>query len=354
MQTLFADLASGARSSAMVSQGRVGTIINARPDERRAVLEEAAGITGLHARRHEAELKLRAAEANLERAEDLRTQLEGQLAGLQKQVQQANRWRTLSTTVKEAEAELLALAKARVELARVAAAAALVAAQHAVREAGEAAAAAAKDAIIAAEAVPPLRLTEAEARTALERHRVVREQIAAEIARARDALAVATSRQNQVSRDLQHAEQVKADSDAASARLAAEEAKLRGADAGSAERIVTAEQEVAAARDAVREAELAANAATERAAELTATSQGLSQALAQAEARARRLSGQVAQLRAEHDRAAAGQVDPARVGGRRSPCRTVGGGGQARPRRPGRSRAGPGVRRGGCVPGAAA
>ena len=65
VQTLFADLASGARSSAMVSQGRVGAIVAARPDERRALLEEAAGITGLHARRHEAELKLRAAEANL-------------------------------------------------------------------------------------------------------------------------------------------------------------------------------------------------------------------------------------------------------------------------------------------------
>ena len=59
VQTLFADLASGARSSAMVSQGRVGAIVNARPEERRGVLEEAAGITGLHARRHEAELKLK-------------------------------------------------------------------------------------------------------------------------------------------------------------------------------------------------------------------------------------------------------------------------------------------------------
>ena len=75
VQTLFADLASGARASAMVSQGRVGMLVGARPEERRMVLEEAAGITGLHARRHEAELKLRAAEANLARAEDLRGQL---------------------------------------------------------------------------------------------------------------------------------------------------------------------------------------------------------------------------------------------------------------------------------------
>ena len=76
VQTLFADLASGARASAMVSQGRVGALISAKPEERRAVLEEAAGISGLHARRHEAELKLREAETNLARAEDLRGQLE--------------------------------------------------------------------------------------------------------------------------------------------------------------------------------------------------------------------------------------------------------------------------------------
>src|ERR1700710_573837 len=129
VQTLFADLASGARSSAMVSQGRVGTIVNARPDERRSLLEEAAGITGLHARRHEAELKLRAAEANVERAEDLRGQLEAQLGGLQRQARQAARYRTLSTTVRTAEAELLAIQRARAVAARDAAGAALSAAR---------------------------------------------------------------------------------------------------------------------------------------------------------------------------------------------------------------------------------
>ena len=112
VQTLFADLASGARASSMVSQGRVAAIVSARPDERRAVLEEAAGITGLHARRHEAELKLRAAEANLARAEDLRGQMEAQLAGLKRQARQASRYRNLSGHVREAEAELLAIQRA--------------------------------------------------------------------------------------------------------------------------------------------------------------------------------------------------------------------------------------------------
>ncbi len=313
VQTLFADLASGARSSAMVSQGRVGTIINARPDERRTVLEEAAGITGLHARRHEAELKLRAAEANSERAEDLRAQLDAQYAGLQKQERQANRWRTLSTTVKEAEGELLALAKARADAARAEAAQKLDRAKLAVGALAATVAATQAAAAEAVAAVPPLRALEGTARTVLERHRVVREQVAAEAARARDALAAAVARLAQASRDLKHAEQMKADGDAATARLAAEQGRLREAETASPARIAAAGAAAAAARTAVQEAEAAANAATERAAELTATSQALGQALGQAEARAKRLSGQLAQLRAEHGRAAAGVPDPARV-----------------------------------------
>ncbi len=114
VQTLFADLASGARASAMVSQGRVGALVGARPEDRRAVLEEAANITGLHARRHEAELKLRAAETNLGRADDLRAQLDAQLAGLKKQARQAGRYRTVSQTIRSSEAELLSLQRARV------------------------------------------------------------------------------------------------------------------------------------------------------------------------------------------------------------------------------------------------
>ncbi len=87
----------------MVSQGRVGQLVSAKPDERRAILEEAAGISGLHARRHEAELKLRAAEANLARAEDLKAQLDLQLGGLRRQARQAARYRNISDLVRGAE-----------------------------------------------------------------------------------------------------------------------------------------------------------------------------------------------------------------------------------------------------------
>src|SRR5579875_417596 len=131
VQTLFADLASGARASAMVSQGRVGALVSARPEDRRAVLEEAAGITGLHARRHEAELKLRAAEANLARSEDAKGQLEAQFAGLKRQARQASRYRNLSGAIRDAEAELFAVQRARVEAGRASARAALEQAQGA-------------------------------------------------------------------------------------------------------------------------------------------------------------------------------------------------------------------------------
>ncbi|HKT19338.1 MAG TPA: AAA family ATPase, partial [Stellaceae bacterium] len=109
VQLLFADAASGAHSAALVSQGRIGAIINAKPSERRMLLEEASGITGLHSRRHEAELRLKAAESNLVRLEDVLRALETQLESLRKQARQAGRYRRLSDHIRRAEAVLLHL-----------------------------------------------------------------------------------------------------------------------------------------------------------------------------------------------------------------------------------------------------
>ncbi|MCW3476997.1 AAA family ATPase, partial [Limobrevibacterium gyesilva] len=313
VQTLFADLATGAHSSGMISQGRVGTIVNARPDDRRILLEEAAGITGLHARRHEAELKLRAAEANLARAEDLRGQLESQLESLKRQARQANRYRTISGTIRTAEAELLAIQRARVEAARAAARAALHDAESAVAEATAEATAAATRATEAAAALPALRNTEGEARTALERHKVAGEQIAAEEARARAALAAAGQRLQQIGSDLAHAEQLQRDAAAAAARLADEDARIAAEDEAHPPRMQRAEEEAIGAAEAVRVAEAEANRATEHAAELAARHRALTEALAQAEQRARRLAEQAAKLNEERARTAAQRVDPARL-----------------------------------------
>jgi chromosome segregation protein len=113
VQILFADAASGARSPALVRQGQVAEIINAKPQARRRILEEAAGITGLHVRRHEAELKLRGAETNLSRIDDVVGQLETQLQGLKRQARQAIRYKELSGAIRRLEAAQLYLAWTR-------------------------------------------------------------------------------------------------------------------------------------------------------------------------------------------------------------------------------------------------
>ena len=105
-QMFFADLSTGAHSPSMISQGRIGALVTAKPTDRRAILEEAAGISGLHVRRHEAELRLGAAENNLKRADELRRQQEKQLANLQKQAEEATRYKLISEEIKKIEAGL--------------------------------------------------------------------------------------------------------------------------------------------------------------------------------------------------------------------------------------------------------
>ena len=105
-QMFFADLSTGAHSPSLISQGRIGALVTAKPVDRRAVLEEAAGIAGLHVRRHEAELRLDAAENNLKRADELRKQQEKQLANLQKQAEEATKYKVISEEIKKIEAGL--------------------------------------------------------------------------------------------------------------------------------------------------------------------------------------------------------------------------------------------------------
>jgi chromosome segregation protein len=311
VQTLFADLATGAHASGMVSQGRVGTLITARPEDRRAVLEEAAGITGLHARRHEAELKLRAAEANLARADDLRGQLEAQLTALKRQARQASRYRNISGAIRQAEAELLSIQRARSAAVRAEAEAALHTARMAVAAATDAATRAATQAAEAASLLPALHSGESETRTALERHRVAQEQLAAEEERARAALADSSRRLTQLTEDLAHADQLSNDSAAAESRLGTEDAALGAADADHESRAGSAQTGLAAATDAVHVAEAGANRATEAAAQANARAQTVAQQVTEVEARWQRLERQFAQVQAEHDRLAEQVVDPA-------------------------------------------
>jgi chromosome segregation protein len=311
VQTMFADLASGPRASGMVSQGRVAALIGAKPEERRSVLEEAAGISGLRARRHEAELKLRQAEANLSRSEDLLAQLALQADSLRKQARQAARYRNLSGLVREAEGEWFALLVARAEGALDEARAALAGREDALREAERAAEAAARDAESTEAALHAPRAEEGLARTLLERRRVEAENAAAEAGRAAAALAEAEAALAQLRADGADAARLEADARAAMGRARREEAGLAGVEAELPARLATAEAEAASRAAEVGAAEARTEEATEAAAALAARANGLAAELSFAEGRSRRLAEQQALLAASQARADAEAVPDA-------------------------------------------
>lgn len=313
VQTLFADLASGARASAMVSQGRISHMVNARPEERRALLEEAAGITGLHARRYEAELKLKAAEQNLLRADDLKGQLESRLGDLKKQARQATRYKNLSGDIRKAEAELLSIQRAASTQALKAAQDAMAQAEAKVVQI-EATVGEHVTKVEAAEAVlPDLRDAEAQARTTLERARIAAEQMQEAQARARTALADAQSRLETLSRDHSHAQKLVADAKDAQARLEAERRVIEEEGVAAPSMMAQAAQAAESAFEAVRLAEAAASKAMEDAARLAAEADAARRNLADAEAKARKLGQRAAETKAEHEKIVATLIPQARL-----------------------------------------
>ncbi len=313
VQTLFADLASGARASAMVSQGRVAALIAARPEERRQLLEEAAGITGLHSRRAEAVTRLRAAELNLERAGDARAAREAELATLRRQARQAARARALGDEAATAEAALLALQQARAVLARLDALDALARAEASVDQASANAALSAEAAHEAAALLPALRDAETAARDALERARIARQGVAVEAARAEAARAEAERRWTQLSRDLAHAESQSTAAVAAEARLRTEAAQLAAAQDDAPAQLAHATAAAASTAKAAQDAEAAAAAAIERSARLVAEQAGALQARRLAGDRARRAEAEHRRLEAEQHQAAAATLPAARL-----------------------------------------
>ncbi len=227
VQLLFADAATGARSPALVHQGKIGEIIQAKPEQRRRVLEDAAGVAGLHARRHEAELRLKAAETNLTRVEDVIGQLAGQIDGLKKQARQAIRYREVAAKVRKAEALLFHL---RWMEAHAGVAETTRTHELAVREMAERtreqAEAARIQALRAAE-LPALREAEARAAAGLQRLTNARELLDREEERARERVAELDQRLAQFSADVAREQQQVADAEAALQRLDAEDAELK-------------------------------------------------------------------------------------------------------------------------------
>jgi chromosome segregation protein len=323
VQLLFADASTGSNSPALVRQGQISELIAAKPQNRRMILEEAAGVSGLHSRRHEAELRLRAAEANLARLEDVARELETTLGRLKREARQAERYKRLSAEIRSLQGAVLYArwAEARAAAERLGAEAA--AAIRAVEDTAGAAAAATTRAAAAEEAIKPLREAETIAaailhKLAIDKDRLDREHEAhaAELERLTGDLA-------RIDADRAREEHIVEDAGAALARLADDLEALEAAIKAAPERIpeldaaakaaeaarAAADAEVealaaqVAAQDAVREA--AAHRVEEAQARLSRTRRALDQARSEREALGVAANPQAAQAKAELEAAEA-------------------------------------------------
>ena len=305
VQLLFADAATGAHSPALVSQGRIGALITAKPTDRRAILEEAAGISGLHSRRKEAEQRLQAAETNLTRLDDVLGQMEAQIATLQRQSRQAQRYRKLSEDIRLTEALLMyqrwtqsarQLAAAESELRAIAAK---------VAELTTASSAAARMQAETGGQLPALRTAEAEAAAALQRLVRTGEELSAEAQRLSDRQAELTRQAEDMAASITRENTLRADGKASLDALMAEAEVLQ-------QRLAQAEARKGDAAHRVSEAERAASAGEKQFDELTgrnadalARRRAFESQQASATQRIQRLDGELARV-AENMAAMAG------------------------------------------------
>lgn len=229
VQLLFADASTGSRSPALVRQGQIGELISAKPTSRRAILEEAAGISGLYSRRHEAELRLKAAETNLDRLDDVLTQIQAQLDGLKRQSRQASRYRNLSGEIRKAEATLLYLQWAAARNALEAAGEALKTVTVEMASRTRSQAEAARNEAVLRGQMPELLDAEARAGAALQTLIVARDALEADEARSKNRQTELAARIDQLRQDLHREQQLTKDNDDSLAKLAQEEAELKDA-----------------------------------------------------------------------------------------------------------------------------
>ncbi len=250
VQLLFADAATGPHSGAMVGQGRIGALIAARPTERRLLLDEAAGTAGLHARRHEAELKLQAAQDNLARLDDVIATLAVQIETLKKQARQAQRYRRLGEQIRRTEAQLMDARWRAAAAEAEALAAELRAVEREFVAATEAAVARERERAAAESALPPLRLAQAAAAVGLQRLVQARAALDQELGRVVAAQREAERRRDQVTADLDREAGHLADAEGALGRLVDERLALETAGNGAdAERAHAAAQVAAVASE---------------------------------------------------------------------------------------------------------
>ena len=302
VQLMFADASTGARSNSLVKQGQIGEIINAKPEARRRILEEAAGISGLHSRRHEAELRLRGAENNLEKLEETITNLQTQLRQLKRQARQASRYKNISGQIREVEALALHLRwQQAVDLVEESEAL-LMSARQAVAEAGAASAKASTAQSEAQAALPDLRDGEAGAAAALRRLTLEQESLDAEAERAAQMVARLEAQIETIEQDGAREKQALADAQSQLQRLAEEESDMR---ASISDDETQAEQDAAARLDEaaghLAECEKAYDEASQASAAYRARKQAVEQSVSANLNRREKLQNEYAQ--AENTRA---------------------------------------------------
>ena len=274
VRILFEDAATGARSPALVRQGQIGELVNAKPEQRRRILEDAAGIAGLHSRRHEAELRLRAAEGNLARISDILGQLSSQIESLKRQARAARRYKEISAEIRKLDAIVFHLRWQEAQAQVDAEEAELAAALEKVGRATEAEAKAIRAEAEAADRLPPLREAEAAKGAVLARFRIEQENLEREAKRTAERQRELAARAEQLARDKARELALIAEAKETIARLDAETASL----ANTARLAADFEQKALAAHD---EAESTLKSAEARLTSVTT---------AVAEARARRQS----------------------------------------------------------------
>ncbi|SUZ30377.1 Chromosome partition protein Smc [Roseibaca ekhonensis] len=303
VQMLFADASTGAHSPALVRQGQISELISAKPKARRRILEEAAGISGLYQRRHEAELRLRATETNLERIGDVVEQLAGQLAGLARQAKQAERYRKIGAELRHIEGLLLYARWREADHARTEADATLRAALTTLAQAETAARQAALARTEADGKLDPLREESAVAGAVLQRLAVERQTLDADTERADARLRSLRARIAQLDQDITREEALNTDAHDTLAQLEAEASALEEAASGEEARQHAADADMEACAARLAEAEAAHSAATQQVAGLVAEAQSVARALEEAERQAARAQDQAATAQTAQDEA---------------------------------------------------
>ncbi|UYP67142.1 chromosome segregation protein SMC [Thalassobacter stenotrophicus] len=294
VQMLFADASTGAHSPALVRQGQISELINAKPQKRRRVLEEAAGISGLYQRRHEAELKLKGAETNLTRVDDVLEQLAAQLQTLARQARQAARYREIGTSLRLAEGQLLYRRWREAEEARAKAEAQVRTLLTEAAQAESAVTRAASARTQAEDKLPPLREEEAVSAAVLQRVLVARDTLEAEETRALERIETLTGRIEQLAHDQAREETLNTDAGQTIERLDWEKTELEKADAGHAEALTTAQAAAHEAAEVLAERESDLSRLTEDMARLAARHQSATRLIGDSQSRVERLEAEAA------------------------------------------------------------